>query len=124
MLIKLGYYSWMQQNFPSSFVPMNNQRNLFDHVYFDVNAYLRVSNDASLDKLSKLVSFILKRRLLNSSLPKKSLFLALDGQAPWAKFWTQKTRRDKEAIRHVRKKKVLGPADPFNFYPGSPVLEK
>ncbi|KAI9105647.1 hypothetical protein DFS34DRAFT_600211 [Phlyctochytrium arcticum] len=95
-----GYWKWLEQRFSSALWQGRRQSRPFDHVLIDINHFLyicarRANTDIQFYKLldNKL------RSTLKTFRPTRSVFLAVDGPAPWSKLLTQRQRRLKSSAR-------------------------
>lgn len=113
----INFTKFLQNNYTSSISSISNDRIIYDHIYIDLNVILhriiRCSNDEN-ELLNRLCSCI--NNILRRSIPRKTLTLASDGIAPFAKIILQRKRR----LQYIRNLKGSLPiVNPLQFTPGT-----
>eukprot|EP00743_Colponemidia_sp_Colp-15_P010063 GILK01011048.1.p1 GENE.GILK01011048.1~~GILK01011048.1.p1 ORF type:complete len:812 (-),score=128.27 GILK01011048.1:190-2625(-) len=94
------YTKWIQKTFPAAYDKTQTESRflLFDHLHIDVNALIHNSvRTASNDRHFVRNLFVRLDSILRAVRARKSITLALDGPAPFAKVLTQ--RKHRSAVR-------------------------
>ncbi|KAI9013136.1 hypothetical protein BC832DRAFT_590095 [Gaertneriomyces semiglobifer] len=117
-----GYWSILKAYFPKAFA--STGRTSYDHVLVDVNNLLHsAAAQATTEKefWSRLFAFL--GGTIRRTHPKKSVYLAVDGPAPFAKLMLQRERRAAIARKMQR---TSGPQgfDTLQFTPGCMFMNK
>lgn len=116
------FIGWIKQTYPESVSNIEyNYGNFFDHVYIDINVILHriISISTTEDELlSRLCIYI--DNVLKHVIPLKSITIASDGIAPFAKIILQRERRRTYARNH---KDNLPEINPLCFTPGTYFME-
>ena len=103
-----GYTRWVDSTWPDAFLAEGEVKGC-DHIYVDLNAILHTavrragkrSKNWSPQKIEDAcIMFVFQGldQIVKRCPPRKSVTLALDGAAPFAKIATQRRRRQAEAI--------------------------
>ena len=110
-----NFFKWMHKSYPSDILPIT--QNFYDHVYIDINVILHRIIRSSPDEetlFGKLFSYI--DNILKFVIPMKTLTLAIDGIASFAKIMLQRERR----LNYVRaNKNNISEINPLCFTPGT-----
>jgi len=128
-----GYTRWVSDTWPEAFV--NEGVQSCDHIYVDLNAIIHTavrraakrSKNWSPQKIEEAcIMFVFQGldQIVKRCPPRKSVTLALDGAAPFAKIATQRRRRQAEATGiSDRELDRLG-MSPLAISPGTPLMRK
>ena len=83
------FHSWLKQNYYSAIYEFNNYS--YDHIYIDLNFILHriISYVSTEDELYKRLEYKLTS-IISNNIPRKSINLAADGSATYAKILLQK----------------------------------
>jgi 5'-3' exonuclease len=99
----------------------------YDHVYYDLNNFLYSTTVLTANSEEQIFTALYRQldAVLHLFHPRKTVFLALDGPAPFAKFMTQRERRMKRAhkIKHDPKEEKET-FDPMQFTPGTGFMQR
>ena len=116
------FLGWVKQTYPDSVSNIEyNFGNFFDHIYIDINVILHriiFISETEDELLSRLCTYI--DNILKHVIPLKSITLASDGIAPFAKIILQRERRQTYARNHKNNLPVI---NPLCFTPGTYFME-
>jgi len=114
-----GFHKWLYSEYEEVYYNLNNTKNIFHHLYIDLNYLLHLchynSNDEThlINKMSLVIMDI-----CGKVCPVISVNLFCDGTAPFAKMVLQRERRNKNQIKDEDVFKTS-----LNFTPGTKFIK-
>jgi hypothetical protein len=79
-------------------------RGMFDSVYFDLNAILHPESNLAKSRqhFVRRLYARMNHYLNHVAVPRHLVYIAIDGSAPWAKTWIQRSRREAVCPKNMR----------------------
>jgi 5'-3' exonuclease len=111
------YFSYIIKNYPNILLNLSsfskNEKSRIDHLFMDCNSiiYDAVNNkliDSNSEKENAIISYVIAsiQKYITMIRPSRSVFIAFDGVAPFAKMEQQRTRRYKTAYMSILNQQI------------------